>query len=123
MTPPAPSADKLRLIFVPGMKPKPPPEIHTHELCRCLTSGLAWARPEAARKFTAQSSCLTLVPWTYRFYGSDRDIALHLGVHDGEALQAWGELEGVSRAIDHFDVNDLKVIGDRISGAVVMTVE
>lgn len=58
------------------MKPKPPPEIHAHELCRCLAAGLAWARPEAARKFTAESSCLTLVPWTYRFYGSYRDIAL-----------------------------------------------
>ena len=65
-----------RIIFVPGMKPKPRPEIHIHELCRCLTASLAWARPEAARKFTAESSCLTLVPWTYRFYGSYRDIAL-----------------------------------------------
>lgn len=65
-----------RIIFVPGMKPKPPPEIHAHELCRCLTAGLAWARPEAARMFAAQPSCLTLVPWTYRFYGSYREIAL-----------------------------------------------
>ncbi len=65
-----------RIIFVPGMKPKPPPETHAHELCRCLTAGLAWARPQAARKFTAQSDCLTLVPWTYRFYGSYRDMAL-----------------------------------------------
>jgi hypothetical protein len=58
------------------MKPKPPPEIHVHELCRCLTAGLAWARPEAARLFQADDSCLTLIPWTYRFYGSHRDIAL-----------------------------------------------
>jgi len=65
-----------RIIFVPGMKPKPPPEIHIHELCRCLAAGLAWVRPDAARLFTAESSCLTLVPWTYRFYGSSRDVAL-----------------------------------------------
>jgi hypothetical protein len=58
------------------MKPKPPPEIHVRELCRCLTAGLAWVRPEAARSFRADASCLTLVPWTHRFYGSDRDIAL-----------------------------------------------
>jgi len=58
------------------MKPKPPPEIHIHELCRCLTSGLAWVRPEAARLFRADDACLTLIPWTYRFYGSYRDIAL-----------------------------------------------
>jgi pimeloyl-ACP methyl ester carboxylesterase len=65
-----------RIIFVPGMKPKPQPEIHIGELRRCLLSGLAWARPEAARKLRADPSCLTLVPWTYRFYGSYRDIAL-----------------------------------------------
>jgi hypothetical protein len=58
------------------MKPKPPPEIHMHELCRCLTTGLAWVRPEAARLFRADTSCLTLIPWTFRFYGSYRDIGL-----------------------------------------------
>lgn len=67
---------KHRIIFVPGMKPKPPPEIHRHELCRCLAAGLAWARPEAARLFTADEDCLTLVSWTYLFYGRYRDIAL-----------------------------------------------
>ena len=58
------------------MKPKPPPEAHLRELCRALTAGLAWARPEAARRFLGDPDCLTLVPWTYRFYGSYRDIAL-----------------------------------------------
>ena len=58
------------------MKPKPPPEIHLQELCRCLISGLAWVRPQAARTLRADPSCLTLIPWTYRFYGSHRDIAL-----------------------------------------------
>ena len=49
-------------------------------------------------------------------FQNQRDITLHLGVHDGDVLQAWGELEGVSRAIDHFDVNELKVTGDRLVG-------
>jgi hypothetical protein len=58
------------------MKPKPPPDVHIRELCRCLTAGLAWVRPEAARLFRDNTSCLTLIPWTYRFYGSYRDIEL-----------------------------------------------
>lgn len=70
------SSTRRKIIFVPGMKPKPLPETHLRELCRCLTAGLAWARPEAARQFLGAADCLTLVPWTYRFYGSHRDIAL-----------------------------------------------
>lgn len=46
------------------------------ELCRCLTAGLAWARPDAARLFRDHPECLTLVSWTYSVYGSYRDIAL-----------------------------------------------
>ena len=70
------SASKRRIIFVPGMKPKPPPDIHMRELSRCLTTGLAWARPEAARRLRDNPECLTLVSWTYSFYGSYRDVAL-----------------------------------------------
>jgi hypothetical protein len=58
------------------MKPKPPPEIHLRELCRCLTAALAWVQPQAARLFRANPECLTLISWTYAFYGSYRDIAL-----------------------------------------------
>lgn len=72
------SGSERRIIFVPGMKPKPPPEIHKRELCRCLTAGLAWARPEAARLFRDRPDCLALVSWTYSFYGSYRDVALDL---------------------------------------------
>lgn len=103
-----------RIIFVPGMKPKPLPEIHTHELCRCLTAGLAWARPEAARKFTAESSCLTLVPWTYRFYGSYRDIALDRPGIDAilrepePSAEDLAEIESLARKISRW----MRLLGD-----------
>jgi pimeloyl-ACP methyl ester carboxylesterase len=67
-----------RIIFVPGMKPKPPPRVHKRELLRTLVTGLAWARPDAARLLRDNSNWFTLVSWTHRFYGKYRDIALDL---------------------------------------------
>ncbi|MHC4744381.1 MAG: hypothetical protein ACYS8Z_20910, partial [Planctomycetota bacterium] len=55
-------------------------------------------------------------------FAGQRDITLHLGLHDDEVLQAWGQLEGVSRVIDHFDSIELEAADDRLSGSVVMTV-
>ena len=63
-----------RIIFVPGMKPKPPADIHREALYRCLSAGLERVAPDIARSFPAAS--LTLVAWTYRFYGEHRDIEL-----------------------------------------------
>ncbi|HEX9875048.1 MAG TPA: hypothetical protein VGC50_00170 [Gammaproteobacteria bacterium] len=65
-----------RIIFVPGMKPKPPPEIHRPELIRCLSAALRRSNPEAARLFRDGHCEFTLISWTHRFYGSYRDIAL-----------------------------------------------
>ena len=32
-------------------------------------------------------------------FRNERDIRLYLGVHDGQVLQVWGELEGVEREL------------------------
>jgi len=58
------------------MKPKPPEEIHRRELCRCLVAGLERVAPDTARAFARTPECLTLVPWTHRFYGRHSDIEL-----------------------------------------------
>jgi hypothetical protein len=65
-----------RIIFVPGMKPKPRPEEHRRELCRVLEASVRRVRPAAAASFASGCPQLSLVPWTYRFYGSHRDVAL-----------------------------------------------
>ncbi len=103
-----------KIIFVPGMKPKPKPEIHVQELCRCLVAGLAWARPEAARRFSADPSCLTLVPWTYRFYGTYRDIALDRPGIDAilrepdPSAEDQADIESLARKISRW----LRILGD-----------
>ena len=67
-----------RLIFVPGMKPKPRPDAHRRELLRAMVAGLSWQRPDAARQLRSHPDWLTLVSWTHRFYGRHRDIALDI---------------------------------------------
>ena len=63
-----------RVIFVPGMKPKPPADIHHRELYRCLLEGLRRVSPQVTQLFPKEA--LTLIPWTYLFYGKNRDIEL-----------------------------------------------
>ena len=63
-----------RIIFVPGMKPKPPSAVHRHELLRAIASGLARVQPELADAFTEETDVFQLVSWTYAFYGRHADI-------------------------------------------------
>jgi hypothetical protein len=67
-----------RIIFVPGLNPKPPPEVYRLQLTRVLVAGLTRARPLAAAWFTANPDAFRLVAWTYLFYGAHRDITVDI---------------------------------------------
>jgi hypothetical protein len=68
-----------RIIYVTGMKPKPPPEEHRAALLRALTAGVARVRPAAAERLNENPERFTLVSWTQLLYKSlQRDIARDL---------------------------------------------
>lgn len=69
---------KPRIVFVPGMKPKPPPDQHREALLEVLIAALRRGRPGSERALVEHPEILTLVSWTYRFYGEHRDIRLDL---------------------------------------------
>jgi hypothetical protein len=69
---------RARIIFVPGLNPKPPPEIYRPQLLRVLLSGLERSRPRAAQWLGAHADAFVLVAWTYLFYGAHRDITVDL---------------------------------------------
>lgn len=69
---------RARIIFVPGLNPKPPPEIYRAQLERVLLAGLRRARPRAAAWLAANADAFVLVAWTYLFYGAHRDISVDL---------------------------------------------
>ncbi len=67
-----------RIIFVPGLNPKPPPELYLPQLRRVLLAGLQRSRPLAGDWFAGHAETLELVAWTYLFYGAHRDITIDI---------------------------------------------
>ncbi len=70
-------ADPL-IVYIPGLLPKPEPELHRKELLRCLLEGIRRIDPEVADDLAANSRCFDIVSWTYDFYEEHRDMALDL---------------------------------------------
>lgn len=63
------------IVYVPGLLPKPPAELHHRELVRCLGEGIRRVDADIADDIV---SAFELVSWTYDFYGEHRDIDLDL---------------------------------------------
>ena len=72
------SVPSVRLLFIPGMKPKPPADLHQQQLFRCLVQGLARLDANCAQQVAAHPTLFELLSWTYAFYGRYRDIGLDL---------------------------------------------
>ncbi len=66
------------IIYVPGIKPKPPAAEHRAMLWRCLLEGVRRADPEVAADLAHHPSCFTLVSWSHLFYDEKRDLAIDL---------------------------------------------
>ncbi|MDZ7644976.1 MAG: hypothetical protein U5K76_12660 [Woeseiaceae bacterium] len=66
------------ILYIPGLKPKPEPELHAGQLRRCLLAGLQKVDRDVASDVDAAPRAFDLVSWTYDFYGEHRDIALDL---------------------------------------------
>jgi hypothetical protein len=69
---------RARLIFVPGLNPKPPPDVYRPQLLRVLLASLGRMRPRAAQWLAANEAQFDLVGWTYLFHGAHRDISVDL---------------------------------------------
>ena len=68
--------ESVRIIFVPGMKPKPPERIHRQVLGRCMRAGLERVDPDAAEPLRDGATCLTTAAWNHAFYRKHRNIEL-----------------------------------------------
>jgi len=63
------------IVYVPGLMPKPPAELHYRQLIRCLGEGVRRVDADIADDIV---DAFHLVSWTYDFYGEHRDINLDL---------------------------------------------
>jgi hypothetical protein len=66
------------IIYVPGIKPKPPAAEHRAALWRCLVEGVRRVDDRIGADIARHPACFTLVSWAHVFYESQRDIALDL---------------------------------------------
>jgi len=67
------SAGKV-IIFVPGIRPKPPAKDHQDALWRCLLEGVRQIRPETAAAMQSAVGAFRIVPWSFEYYGVHGDI-------------------------------------------------
>ncbi len=67
----------IAIVFVPGIRLKPPPEEHGLQLRRCLEAGVTRAGGSAA-EVAAIGEAFSLVGWSHAFYGEHGDITLDL---------------------------------------------
>ncbi|MEM7763460.1 MAG: hypothetical protein AAF290_05225 [Pseudomonadota bacterium] len=66
------------IVFVPGMKPKPEPDLHRDAVYRCLHEGLRRVDPEVAEDLAAHREGFRRAHWTWVFYQRYRDINIDL---------------------------------------------
>ena len=71
-------AKKQTMIYVPGIKPKPPVDEHHAMLWRCLLDGVRRADRTTAGRLAQHKEEFDLVGWTEHFYSDTRDLAIDL---------------------------------------------
>jgi hypothetical protein len=64
------------ILYVPGLRPKPPPATHRNELLRCMLEGIRRIDGEVALQVREAGRAFDIVGWTYDFYGEHRDVEL-----------------------------------------------
>jgi hypothetical protein len=67
----------ISIIFVPGIRTKPPPNLHSEQLCRCLGAGIIRAGGSSAEA-SVLAEAFNLVGWSRAFYGEHADIMLDM---------------------------------------------
>lgn len=61
-------------MYVPGIRAKPPPDVHRALVLRCLVEGIRRADAEVATALEASPDSLQLVLWGHEFYDEYRDV-------------------------------------------------
>ena len=109
-----------RILYVPGLRAKPPPAAHREILWRCLLEGVRRADPVAAGWLAAAPECLHLVLWGHLFYDQYRDVGLDEAGIAGLLANAKpgrasiGEVFGIERRINYL----AHLCGDRFPGLI-----
>ncbi len=81
------------LLYVPGLLPKPPANLHRDALKRCLVDGVRRVDAATADRIRASDSAFDIVAWTFEFYAAHSDLA-----RDSAAIDAVIEQQSATLA-------------------------
>jgi len=70
------SSGKKTIIFVPGIRPKPPAGDHRDALWRCLMESVSRVRPIVAASMQQNPGSFHVVPWSFEFYRAHHDMSI-----------------------------------------------
>lgn len=63
-----------RILYVPGIRAKPPPDLHRELVLRCLLEGVRRADATVSAELAGSPGSLRLVLWGHEFYDQYRDV-------------------------------------------------
>lgn len=86
------------IIYVPGLLPKPPRDVHREALLNCLLVGLRRVDAEVAASIRESEDNFDIVAWTYDFYSVHRDIELDRASIEALLAQAAASQEDMADA-------------------------
>ena len=66
------------IIFVPGIRAKPKPEIQVEQLRRCLHFSVMQAGA-SSEESEALAAAFRIAGWSYSFYGVHQELYVNLG--------------------------------------------
>ena len=93
-------SDRPLILYIPGMLPKPRPEVHKAQLARCLLAGIRRTDPETADALADDRNAFDIVSWTYDFYGEHRDESIDLPDIVSALAKGKPDVEDIAEAVN-----------------------
>ncbi len=87
-----------RIIYIPGLLPKPDPDTHREALLRCLLAGIRRVDEDVADDIERTAGAFDIVSWTYDFYGEHRDFAIDAAAVDAVIEQEAPSIDDIAEA-------------------------
>ncbi len=86
------------VLYVPGLLPKPEPELHKDALQRCLLAGLRRIDDDVATAVATTAGGFDIVSWTYDFYREHRDFEIDRDAVDNVISQRAASARDIAEA-------------------------
>ena len=92
------SSSRPLILYIPGLLPKPAPQIHRDALARCMLAALQRVDTPVADDIGRSTGHFDIASWTFDFYGEHRDISLDAAAIDAVIEQEEASYDDIAQA-------------------------